>query len=186
MTRALIFLAYIGAVVLANWVTSRYGLVAAGFGLLVPAGTYTAGLALGLRDGLQDAAGVRWVLAAIAAGTGVSVLVSSPALAVASGAAFLLAEVLDLLVYTRLRRRDWRKTAVIVSNTLGAAADTALFLWLAASVLGPWAWPAFGGQLLVKAGYCTLAYLAVRYGVPWLFRKVAGRVSRERQLTEGA
>jgi uncharacterized PurR-regulated membrane protein YhhQ (DUF165 family) len=165
----LLLVAYVGTVVAANWLTDRYGFVAAGFGLLVPIGTYTAGLALGLRDGLQDASNVRWVLGAIVAGTAVSFVVSSPAIAVASGVAFLVAEVIDLLVYTPLRNGGRRKTAVVLSNTVGAAVDTAVFLTLAASVLGPWQWPVFWGQMLVKAGYCTLAYLAVRYGVPWVW-----------------
>src|SRR3954466_9089323 len=59
-----IAVAYIGSIFLANYLTQNHGLIAAGFGLLVPAGTYSAGLALGLRDALQDQAGVRWVLAA--------------------------------------------------------------------------------------------------------------------------
>lgn len=185
MKRAAIALAYVGTVVFANWVTAGYGLVTAGFALLVPAGTYAAGLALGLRDGLQDAAGVRWVLAAIGGGTAVSLVVSSPALAFASGSAFLLAELLDLAVYTPLRRRGRRVLAVAVSNAAGAALDTALFLALAASVLGPWSWPVFWGQMLVKAGYCTGGYLLVRQGVPWLRREVDG-VSRERQFVDGA
>lgn len=173
---ALLLLAYVGTVVAANWLTDHYNVVSAGWALLVPAGTYTAGLALGLRDGLQDAGGVRWVLAGITAGAAVSWVVSSPALAVASGAAFLLAELLDLAVYTPLKQAGRKVTAVMVSNTLGAALDTALFLTLATAVLGPWEWPVFWGQMLVKAGYCTVAYLAVRHGVPWVWR--ATRVRR--------
>lgn len=168
----LILAAYVGTVVAANWLTDHYGLAAAGLGLLVPAGTYTAGLALGLRDGLQDASNVRWVLAAILAGAAVSFIVSSPVIAVASGAAFLVAEVVDLLVYTPLRNSGRRKMAVVLSNTVGAAVDTALFLVLAAAVLGPWQWPVFWGQMLVKAGYCTVAYLMVRHGVPWVWRRL--------------
>lgn len=182
----LILAGYVGTVVAANWLTDHYGLAAAGLGLLVPAGTYTAGLALGLRDGLQEASNVLWVLAAILAGTVVSFVVSSPVIAVASGVAFLVAEVVDLLVYTPLRNSGRRKLAVVLSNTVGAAVDTALFLTLAAAVLGPWRWPVFWGQMLVKAGYCTLTYLLVRHGVPWLRREVARRVPRQRQLPEGA
>jgi len=168
----LILTAYVGTVVAANWMTDHYGLASAGFGLLVPAGTYTAGLALGLRDGLQDASNVRWVLAAIVAGSAVSFMVSSPVIAVASGVAFLVAEVVDLLVYTPLRHVGRRKVAVVLSNTVGAGVDTALFLTLAASVLGPWQWPVFWGQMLVKAGYCTVAYLLFRYGLPGVWRRV--------------
>lgn len=167
--------AYISTVVLANWVTSRYGLVAAGFALLVPAGTYAAGLALGLRDVLQDRAGVRWVLAAIAVGTAVSFLVGDARIAAASGIAFLLAELADLAVYTPLRRKGWRR-AMVVSNAVGAVLDTLLFLAIAGF---PVTTTSVVGQVLVKAVWCTAVVIAVR--------EVARRaVPRERQLTEGA
>lgn len=188
MSRVLIFLAYVGTVVAANWLTDHFHLVSAGFGLLVPMGTYTAGLALGLRDALQDAAEdrwPRWVLSAIGVGTVVSFWVSDPQIAFASGAAFLLAELLDLVLYTPLRQRDRRVLAVVVSNTAGGAADTWLFLWWAPFDLTR---EAFTGQMLVKAGYCTAAYLLIRHGLPWMWRKAVRRraVPRERQLTEGA
>jgi hypothetical protein len=57
--------ALVGSIVLANYLSSEYGLVTAGFGLLVSAGTYAAGLALGLRDALHEAGGIYWVGAAI-------------------------------------------------------------------------------------------------------------------------
>jgi queuosine precursor transporter len=176
VSRAIIVLAvaYVSTVVLANWLTSSFGLVAAGFALLVPAGTYAAGLALGLRDCLQDAAGVRWVLAAIAVGTAVSFVVADPFIAAASGVAFLSAELADLAVYTPLRRRGWRR-ALVASNAVGSVVDTLLFLWIAGF---PVTGQSVGGQVLVKAVWCTAAVLAVR--------EVARRVPRQRQLAEGA
>jgi uncharacterized PurR-regulated membrane protein YhhQ (DUF165 family) len=149
---------YVSTVVLANWLTSSFGLVAAGFALLVPAGTYAAGLALGLRDVLQDAAGVRWVLAAIAIGTALSFVVADPFIAVASGTAFLVAELADLAVYTPLRRRGWRR-ALVASNVVGSAVDTLLFLWIAGF---PITGQSVAGQLVVKAVWCTAAVLLVR------------------------
>lgn len=176
---------YVSTVVLANWLTTHFGLVAAGFALLVPAGTYTAGLALGLRDGLQDATGVRWAIGAIAVGTAVSFVVADAQIAFASGAAFLLAELLDLTLYTSLRERGRRMMAVVVSNTAGAAVDTWLFLWWAPFDITR---EAFAGQMLVKAGYCTVAYLLVRHGLPWVWRKVVQRlvVPREPVVRDGA
>src|SRR2546426_2327420 len=53
----LLAVAYLAAIVLANWATAAHGLVPAGFGLLVTAGTYAAGLTLAVRDAVQDAAG---------------------------------------------------------------------------------------------------------------------------------
>lgn len=176
MTRALLFMAFVGTVVLANVVTSHWGLIAAGFGLLVPAGTYSAGLALGLRDVLHDAAGVRWVLAAIVSGAVLSFVVADARIALASGVAFLLSETTDLLVYAPLRRKR-RRLALLTSNAAGAVADTLLFLSLAGFGLTA---EAIGGQLLVKAVWCSLAVLAVREVV----RRRA--VLRQPVLSEGA
>lgn len=176
MIRAsVIAVAYVSTVVLANWLTSHFGLVAAGFALLVPAGTYAAGLALGLRDGLQDVGGIRWVLAGIGVGTAVSFAVADPFIAAASGAAFLVAELADLAVYTPLRRRGWRR-ALVASNAVGSVVDTLLFLWLAGF---PVTGQSVAGQLLVKAVWCTVAVLVVR--------EVARRaLSRQRQFRVGA
>jgi hypothetical protein len=152
-----LLLAFIGTIVVANAVTSRYGLISAGFGLLVPAGTYAAGLALGLRDALHETGGVRLVLGAIAVGALASWLVADGRIALASGAAFALSELFDLAVYAPLRRRGWRR-AVVASNAVGSVVDTVVFLAL--SGLGVTA-TAVGGQLLVKAVWVTAAFLIV-------------------------
>lgn len=143
--------AYVGTVLLANVVTSQFGLIAAGFGLLVPAGTYTAALALSLRDAVQEFAGRSWVWIGIAAGTVLSVLVADGRIALASGAAFALSEFLDMMVYSRLRERSWR-LALVSSNAVGSVADTVLFLWLSGFGLTA---TAVGGQVLVKAVWVT-------------------------------
>lgn len=145
--RVVLAVLFTGTVVGANVLTSHYGMVPAGFGLLVAAGTYTAGLALGIRDALHDAAGTRWVLAAIAVGAALSWVLGDDRIAAASGVAFAVAEILDLMVYVPLRDRQWH-LAVAASNTVGAFADTALFLAIAGFSL---TWSAVGGQLLVKA-----------------------------------
>jgi hypothetical protein len=137
------FVLYILAIVLANGLVAVFGLISVG-PLLVPAGTFAAGLTLGLRDLLQRDKGARWSIIAILIGAAISA-VFSPQLALASGAAFLLSELLDLLVYTRLLQRGW-VPAVVASNIAGGALDTWLFLVLA----GFWSWPAFVGVVLVK------------------------------------
>lgn len=148
-------LAFVGTVVLANWLVVRFGLVPAGFGLLVPAGTYAAGLSLSLRDLLHEAGGLRWVIGAIATGAALSFLLGDGRIALASGVAFLLAELFDLAVYAPLRRRAWR-TAVIASNAVGAIVDTFTFLVLAGF---PITFSLVAGQLLVKAVWVTLGFL---------------------------
>ncbi len=120
---------YIGTIVLANWAIQTFGLVGVGFGLAAPAGVYFAGLALTLRDLTQEALGKRAVLLAILAGAGLSALLS-PALALASGAAFLASELADFAVYQPLRERRWL-LAVAASNAVGLVVDSWLFLTLA-------------------------------------------------------
>jgi hypothetical protein len=124
------FAVYVGAIVLANWLITRYGLVPVGFGLLAPAGVYAAAVTFPARDVLQRSAGRLLGVAAILVGAAVSYLVSSPVIAVASGTTFLCSETLDFLVYTPLARRYFL-AAVIFSSIYAAALDSWLFLRLA-------------------------------------------------------
>lgn len=165
----------LATVVAANLATSWYGLVPAGFGLLVTAGTYAAGLALGLRDVLHEAGGIRWVLAAIAAGILLSALFGDGRIALVSAVAFGLAELADLAVYAPLRRRQWH-LAVAASNTVGAVIDTVVFLTIAGFGL---TWELIGGQLLVKAVWVTAGFLLIS-------EVVRRAVPRERVVRAGA
>jgi uncharacterized PurR-regulated membrane protein YhhQ (DUF165 family) len=122
------------SIVGANALTARYGLVPVGLGLYATAGTYAAAAALSVRDVLHDAGGARLVLFLIVVGAGLSWVLSTPALALASGAAFALSETADMLVYTPLRQRGYVRAA-LASNVVGAVVDTAVFLWLAAPTL---------------------------------------------------
>lgn len=153
--------AFILCITAANWLTTHYGLIPMGFGLTATAGTYAAGAALLLRDVVQDVCGWRWVLAGIAAGA-VLTAVTSPALAVASTVAFLLAELLDTAVYTPLRDRGWARAALL-SGLVGAIVDTYAFLALAGF---PVTVQSAGGQLVGKVLWATalpvLLVLAVR------------------------
>lgn len=150
---ALCAVVYLGSVVLANWLTTRYGFVPVGFGKMTTAGTFAAGGALVVRDVLQDAIGRVGVACLILLGAGLSWLVADHHIAAASGLAFLLAEFLDMAAYTPLRRRakfgDWRwRAAVAAGAILGGIADSVVFLWVAfgrSAVL-----PALPGQLIGK------------------------------------
>lgn len=124
-----LFILYALTIVAANVAITLVGVVPVGFGLMAPAGVYFAGLALTLRDLLQDAAGRRWTVAAILVGAALSGLLSGP-LALASGAAFLVSELADFAVYTPLKSKSWLG-AIALSNTVGLVVDSALFLSLA-------------------------------------------------------
>lgn len=116
------------------------------------------GLALVLRDAIHEAVGTIWAIAAVLAGGVLSLAVAPPALALASAAAFTLAELADLAVYAPLRRRG-RHVAVLASGLAGAVVDSVLFTWLA---FGSIEWAA--GIVLGKVYASTVvaAYLAVR------------------------
>lgn len=59
-----------------------------------------------------------------------SIFLASPRIALASGAAFLAGQLLDVTVFDRLRRLDWWR-APLVGSLVGSALDTALFFSLA-------------------------------------------------------
>ncbi len=164
--------AYVIVMATANLLTSTFGLVPAGWGMAISAGTYTAGLALALRDTLYDLAGARVVLVALAAGAVCSAVTADPRIVIASTVAATIAELVDFAVYVPVRRRS-RAAAIAVSGLAGAVVDTVGFLTLAGFPLST---ETAGGQLLVKAVWVSGAYLLVGEGV----RRV---VSRQRQHT---
>lgn len=157
MTRTIALAAYIGSIVAANWLTATFGLIPIGFGLLVTAGTFAAGVALIARDWVQTTSGKAIVFAAIVAGAAISYFTSTPALAVASGIAFLVSELADLGVFTPLRRHSIA-AAVLVSSVVSAPVDTVLFLHLAGF---PLTWQAVAGQFIVKTGMALIVALGL-------------------------
>jgi uncharacterized PurR-regulated membrane protein YhhQ (DUF165 family) len=142
MSNALKYLtlvAFLACIPTANWLIGHVGtkclpngpcLIPVAPGIMAPSGVLMIGLALVLRDLAQRAVGIAPVIAAIFLGAGLSVAVAPPALALASGLAFLLSELADTAVYTPLRRRNL-VLAVAASSAVGLIVDSALFLWIA-------------------------------------------------------
>lgn len=170
------------SVVAANWATSTFGFVPVGFGVSATAGTFFAGFALALRDATQDILGKQWMLGTIVAGAVISYLIADPFIALASVAAFAVAELINFAIYTPLRNRSrlgdrrWA-AAVTTSSIAGALADTVIFLAIAfgwAAVL-----PALVGQLVGKA-WATVLYLLIGKAV------ASGVLLRQSQHSEGA
>lgn len=150
--------AFLLAIVGANYATSTWGMIPVGFGLVATAGTLFAGATFVLRDTLQQRTG-RWpVVALVVVGAGLSYLLSDPRIAVASGVAFLLSELADQAVYTPLRDRGYVRAAV-ASNVVGAFVDTVLFLTIA-DIPGVPLWPSVPGQMVGKLAV-TAAVLVV-------------------------
>lgn len=152
--------AYIAVVVLANYLSTEYGMVSVGFGLVASAGTYAAGAALGLRDAVREGLG-RWgMVAVIILGSALSFWLASAVIATASLVAFAASETADSLVYEPLRKRS-KLGGVVASNTVGAVVDTWIFLSLAP--FGPVTWSAMQGQFVGKILWATLLPVALIY-----------------------
>lgn len=122
--------------------------------LVVPAGTVFAGASLTVRDLVHETIGARGAAVGIVAGAGLSAVFASPRIAVASVVAFAASEIVDALIYARLRHRS-RLRAIAVSNAGGLVVDSVLFVPLAFG-----SFIAVPGQLVGK-GAATLLSLAV-------------------------
>jgi len=90
-----------------------------------------------------------------------SAWLATPRIAIASGTAFLCAELLDVTVFNRLRRLAWWKPP-LVSSLAGSVLDTALFFSLAfAGTDMPWVTLAIG-DFAVKVAIALFALLPFR------------------------
>lgn len=138
-TKYVAFLLFMATVPFANYLIGNFGsvcldngpcLIPVGFGLMAPSGVLMIGLALVLRDWLQELTNWKRSALAIVVGAIISWLVSNPFIAAASAVAFLTAELFDLVVYTPLRKRG-KHIAVAASGVVGAIVDSSLFVYLA-------------------------------------------------------
>lgn len=144
----------------ANWLIGHAGtvcvpegpcLIPVAPGVMAPSGVLMIGLALVLRDLVQRRLGLRWAWVAILAGAAFSALLAPPALVLASAAAFLVSETVDLAVYTPLQRRNL-VLAVLLSGLAGLVVDSAAFLFIAFGDLS-----FLSGQVLGKLWMVLLA-----------------------------
>jgi queuosine precursor transporter len=127
---------YVGLVVLANWLASRY-VVSVGFGRMAPAGVFCIGGVLVLRDWLQQLRGLLWTMPLVYAAGLASWGIGDAAgwtslekIAVASVVAFTISETVEAVVFTPLRKRNLT-LGVALSATVGNALDSYVFLALA-------------------------------------------------------
>ena len=90
-----------------------------------------------------------------------SAWLATPRIAVASGTAFLCAELLDVTIFNRLRRHAWWKPP-LVSTLFASIVDTAIFFTLAfAGTDMPWVTLALG-DLGVKVAIALFALVPFR------------------------
>lgn len=167
MKRALLCGGFLACIPAANWLIGNVGttcipagpcLVPVAPGLMAPSGVLLIGLALALRDVVQEAAGRAVVLMLVAAGAVLSLAFSPPALAAASAVAFLLSELIDFAVYDRLRRRSMAM-AVMLSGAAGAVADSLLFSAMAFGAV-TWAPGLVVAKLYASIGYAAWLHFA--------------------------
>ena len=135
----LLLFCFLATIPAANWLIGNVGvkcipngpcLVPVGFGLMAPSGVLMIGAALVLRDAVHSTLGWKWAVGAILAGAALSFGVAPAKIALASGVAFLISEMADLLVYAPLRERRLM-LAVVASGFVGAIVDSGVFLWIA-------------------------------------------------------
>lgn len=149
---ATLALTYVGLVVLANWLASKYLVtVPLTGGLMAPAGVFCIGAVLVLRDWIQQLRGLGLALP-LMLGAGASSYLAGVAfgwtdlqkIAVASVVAFTVSETIEALVFTPLRKRHLA-AGVALSATVGNALDSWIFLTLAFGSLA-FFWGQFWGK----------------------------------------
>jgi len=96
-----------------------------------------------------------------------SIVLASPRIALASGTAFLTAQLLDVAIFHRLRRAAWW-VAPLTSSILASSVDTAIFFSLAFAGTGlPWMTLALG-DYLVKLAIALFMLLPFRALISFL------------------
>jgi len=109
----------------------------------------------------------KMVLIAFPVAVVMSMLLATPRIGLASGAAFLVGQMLDVAVFDRLRRMTWWQ-APLASSVLASAVDTALFFSLAFYAT-PVPWVTLGvGDFGVKVAMALAMLIPFRVLMPSL------------------
>lgn len=133
-----VYVALMTLVVVASNVLVQYPLSGNLFGInladLLTWGAFTYPIAFLITDLTNRQFGPsvarRVVLAGFVVGVTLSFWTSIPRIAVASGTAYLIGQLLDISVFNRLRRQSWWR-APLAGSVLGSMLDTALFFSIA-------------------------------------------------------
>jgi uncharacterized PurR-regulated membrane protein YhhQ (DUF165 family) len=103
----------------------------------------------------------RVIYLGFALGVALSAWFATPRIALASGTAFLVAQLLDVTVFNWLRRQSWWR-APLFASLLGSMVDTGVFFSLAfAGTVVPWHLLA-ESDLVVKLAYAMFALIPYR------------------------
>ena len=121
-------------VVVASNILVQYPFEPFGLGDYLTWGAFTYPVAFLVTDLTNRRYGPRVARQLVVAGFVIAVILSiwlaTPRIALASGTAFLVGQLLDITVFNRLRRQAWWR-APFVGSVIGSALDTALFFSLA-------------------------------------------------------
>lgn len=134
----------------------------------IPSAVWVVAFAFVFRDLAQIIIGRGWTWAAIVAGTILSWWLASPALAVASGAAFLWSESTDALIFTPLANRGTTRSfllGVSISGYAASVVDSALFVRLAFHSFDGW-WQLTVVKVFFVMCATPVAWLVRRQFVP--------------------
>ncbi len=128
------FITLMASVVIVSNVLVQYPFAHFGLQDLLTWGAFTYPLAFLVNDLTNRRYGPGAARKVVYAGFVLAVLLSawlaSPRIAVASGSAFLLAQMLDVSIFDWLRRQAWWR-APLISTLVGSALDTVIFFSLA-------------------------------------------------------
>src|SRR5690606_37094232 len=124
------FVAAMAAVVVASNFLVQFPFAHFGLQDLLTWGAFTYPLAFLVNDLTNrrygPAAARKVVYVGFAIAVVLSIWLATPRIAVASGSAFLVAQLLDVSVFDRLRERAWWQ-APLISSVIGSVIDTVLF-----------------------------------------------------------
>lgn len=130
------FIAAMTLVVVASNYLVQFPFAHFGLGELLTWGAFTYPIAFLVNDLTNRRFGTvaarRVVYLGFALAVVLSVALATPRIAIASGTAFLVAQLLDTQIFDRLRQRAWWQ-APLISTLIGSALDTVLFFSLAFS-----------------------------------------------------
>ena len=128
------FLAAMTAIVTASNILVQYPVAHFGLDSLLTWGALTYPLAFLVNDltnrRFGPVAARKVITLGFVLAVALSALLASPRIAIASGMAFLFAQLLDAGIFDRLRRHAWWK-APLISTLAGSIMDTAIFFSLA-------------------------------------------------------
>lgn len=96
----------------------------------------------------------RVAVTGFAVAVAMSLILATPRIAVASGTAFLLAQLFDVSMFQRLRHGSWWR-APLVSSVFASALDTLIFFTLAFSILIPFGLDGFATEVVPLFGLDT-------------------------------